>query len=323
MKINIVHVSDWELNPTLTGKTAAKLSWMQKKDIWKWLFENAIDLLDKIRENRRTADEQILLIPGDVVKGCKNVQDGVKEYWQDFNKILHDVDKDGTRIYLTTGSHDHRAIEAEYPLNEFYDSKPYKYYSSKSMELMEEDGNANSPWVVIKDPEGRRLDICNDKISLIAYGDLDGIRGKENKNKYDQGRAYWATQKDSLTPRFVIAMSPDHYPGIMKWADDNIYCYVAVGGAEGHEPGTEYRYFRGRTLNNKYFLFSRQGRPFRCAGWKHGERQPWTKIFNSITYGVVDTDSKQALFKELDSEFPVFSVDERYGKLVDYNPPQE
>lgn len=319
MIIKIVHISDLELNPTfqtepnseprraLENSMAANPTF--REDSWDWLFKNAITLLDRIRTNRMD-DHQLLLISGDVVKGADHINQWGKLGWQDFYEALKYVSESGTEILLTIGSHDYHAIEAGYPFSQFYETKSYSYFAPGSRGVVHKTGDKSAPWVVLDDPHGLRVDLCCNEVSVIGFGDLDGIRGRENRVRYDSGRRYWSGQRDDLKPRFVIGMSADHRPGVVQWANDNIYCYVAAGGAEGHAPGTMPKYFNNK---NDHFLFARQGRPFRCAGWGN---PPWQRLINSITYGEIDTSSRIAHFKELSSRNPIFST--AGGVEIDY-----
>jgi hypothetical protein len=312
MLIKIVHISDLELNPTfqttwnedpekripydtLQERLQEKPNFRQ--DTWDWLFGQMNDLLDKIIRNRG-ADHQLLLISGDVVKGV-----GQKEKLGQLHKKLIEVSQSGTQIILTTGSHDTKAIEKGKPFWDFYCSKPFNAHP----------GHNEAPWTVITNPFGERLDLCDNEIAIIGFGDLDGTKrvGGQvyhiNRNKYNTGRRYWATQRENLSPRFVIGMSADHYPKRKVWAEDNIYCYIATGGTEGHIAGDGItKLKKGR---NKHFVGSRQGRPFRCVGFWKDDIPPWETTACSFTYGLIDTENKTATFKDLSSDTDRFSVD--------------
>ncbi len=293
MRIKIVHLSDLELNPTLTGLTAAILTRQDKIEIWDWLFTNAIDLLDRINKNKKEGELQLLLISGDVVKGYSNRRDQVLRGWDQFYKKLHEVAEGGTQIILTTGSHDTRAIKHAYPRAYFYNSN---------------HEHNDAPWRVITTPSGERLDLCGDEISIIGYGDLDGVRGRINYPAYNAGLLAFAQTREDLVPRFVIGMSPDHRPSRRQWAGYNIYNYIATGGAEGHYPAEHQFLIRG----NDYFVYSKQGRPYKCVGFSD---PLWKRIPCSFTYGIVDTQKRIATFKDLSSDTPVaqFSVEGGYG----------
>ena len=308
MKIKIVHLSDLELNPTLQanpGSAPSKALQNQlelkpnfRRDTWNWLFERTIDLLDRIKENRAEDEHQILLISGDVVKGYSTRNRWVMEGWDQLYNKLIEIDESGTQIILTTGSHDTRAIEESYPFENFFYSKPFNNHK----------GDPSSPWIVIPNPCGERLDLCDNELSVIGYGDLDGVRGEINRAAYEAGLTAFAQTRDDLVPRFVIGMSPDHRPGSRQWADYNIYNYIATGGAEGHNIDEHQFLIR----ENDYFVYSKQGRPYRCVGF--GDPM-WERTICSFTYGIVDTENRMAVFKDLQSDTPTdeFSVEGGHG----------
>jgi hypothetical protein len=253
-------------------------------------------LLDRIKTNRGD-DQQLLLISGDVVKGG-----GGENYWRGFRKKLCEVSESGTQIILTTGSHDTMAIRNGNPFDSFYCSKPFNSHP----------GHADAPWIVMDNPFGERIDLCDNELAIIGFGDLDGTVNKVriNANKYKFGRSYWSDQRDKLTPRFVIGMSADHFPKLPEWSQDNIYCYVATGGTEGHNEnlGFDIRRDTGLKKENDHFIGSRQGRPFRCVGFGN-PRWEWLPL--SFTYGIVDTgaESRSATFKDLSSVTEGFNVE--------------
>jgi hypothetical protein len=297
MRIKIIHLSDLELNPTLQAKRGSP-PWitLQKKlaenpnfrrDTWNWLFNSTIALLDRIRLNKG-GDHQLLLISGDVVKGYSTRNQWAMEGWYRFYDKLHEIAIGGTKIILTTGSHDTRAKDQAYPYPYFYNSNHEHH---------------DSPWRVISNPGGEIIDLCDDEISLIGYGDLDGVRGVANQNQYFEGLEYWSTQREALSPRFVIGLSPDHRPGVDAWAGYNIYNYVATGGTEGHLPDDPHFFRRV----NDHLVYSQQGRPFRRVGFGH---QMWALQRCSFTYGVVDTVDRIATFKDHRSTATEFLVDD-------------
>jgi hypothetical protein len=297
VRIKIVHISDLELNPTLQARKGTP-PWiaLQKKladnpnfrrNTWNWLFDSTVALLDRIRLNKGQ-DHQLLLISGDVVKGYSTCNNWVMEGWFKFYDKLHEIAIGGTQIILTTGSHDTRAKEQAYPY-------PYFYNSNHKHD--------DAPWRVITNPRGERVDLYDDEISIIGYGDLDGVRGEANQAQYLDGLEYWSTKKEELYPRFVIGMSPDHSPGADTWAGHNIYCYVATGGTEGHLPNDP-RFFK--RVNDR-LIYSKQGRPFRCIGFSN---QKWVYQRCSFTYGIVDTTKRMAVFKDHRSTATEFLVDD-------------
>ena len=307
MKIKIVHLSDLEPNPTLQATRDTppwralrdKLAYNTnfRRDTWNWLFDSTIDLLDRIRQNKGE-DQQLLLISGDVVKGYGTDNNWVMAGWARLYDKLKEIADEGTQIILTTGSHDTHAIEKHYPTAGFYNSKPYN----------DHEGDLSAPWIVMTNPSGERLDLCDDEISIIGYGDLDGVRGDRNRDAYDVGRLAFSRCKDQLAPRFVIGLSPDHRPGSRQWAEYNIYNYIATGGTEGHDPLDPKRF---KEKGNNYFSYSQQGSPYRCVGF---DKPLFEQMVLSFTYGVVDTEKRSAAFKDLYSDTPAseFSVDGGY-----------
>lgn len=297
MNIKIIHLSDMELNPTLQATTGT-LPWiaLQKKlaenpnfrrTTWDWLFDSTVALLDRIRLNKGD-DHQILLISGDVVKGYGTRNQCVMDGWYRFYDKLHEISLGGTEIILTTGSHDTRAKENAYPYPYFYNSNHEHH---------------DSPWRVISNPGGERIDLCDDEIAIIGFGDLDGVRGEANQNRYLDELENWSRNKEKLAPRFVIGISPDHRPSMGTWAAYNIYSYVATGGTEGHHPNDP-QFFR---RVNDHLVYSQQGRPFRRVGFGI---QMWALQRCSFTYGVIDTVERSATFKDLRSTATEFLVND-------------
>jgi len=297
VKIKIFHLSDLELNPTLLARRGTP-PWiaLQKKlaenpnferSTWDWLVYSTIALLDRIRQNKGD-DHQLLLISGNVVKGYGTSNDWVMEGWFRFFDKLHEIAIDGTQIILTTGSHDTRANEQGYPYSYFYNS------------IHE---HSEAPWRVITNPSGERIDLCDDEISIIGFGDIGGIRGEANQNQYLDGLEYWSTKREELFPRFVIGISPDNKPAVDTWAAYNIYSYVAAGGSEGHLPNDPQHFKRV----NERLVYSQQGMPYRCVGFT---KQMWVMQRCSFTYGIVDTEKRNAKFKDLRSPATEFSVED-------------
>lgn len=311
MRIKIVHLSDLELNPTLrAGTGSAPWTALQyelernpnfRRDTWRWLFDSTIALLERIRQSKTPDEHQILLISGDVAKGYSTREQWVMDGWDQLYCKLQEIADEGTQIVLTTGSHDTRAIEANYPFENFYHSKPFNNY----------EGEPSAPWIVITNPGGERLDLCDDEISIIGFGDLDGVRGEINRAAYETGLAAFAQTRDDLVPRFVIGMSPDHRPGPRQWAGYNIYNYIATGGAEGHNIGEHQFLIRA----NDYFVYSKQGRPYRCVGFGN---PMWERTPCSFTYGIIDTDNRTASFKDLPSETPTDEFSVEGGHRITY-----
>lgn len=311
MRIKIIHLSDLELNPTLQA-TPDSGPWLAlqeqlrmtpnfRMDTWNWLFDNTIDLLDRIKENKAEDEHQILLISGDVVKGYGTRNQWVMDGWDRLYGKLKEMDASGTQIILTTGSHDYRAIEENYPFEQFYHSKPYNNH----------EGDPSAPWIVITNPGGERLDLCDNELSVIGYGDLDGVRGEINRAPYDAGLAAFAQTREDLVPRFVIGMSPDHRPRPRQWAAYNIYNYIATGGAEGHDIHEHQFLIR----ENDYFVYSKQGRPYRCVGF--GDPM-WDRTVCSFTYGIINTENRTATFKDLPSNTPTDEFTVEGGHSISY-----